>query len=51
MLISQDADFLVLHAGIAYAAQGTAIGRMVNGLLLMFDVLTPEEMIDWIEFL
>jgi hypothetical protein len=57
VLVTQDADFLVLHAsgtphaGIAYAQQGTAIRRMVNGLLLIFDVLTPEEMAGWVEFL
>lgn len=57
VLVTQDADFLALHAsgvshnGIAYARQGTPIGDMVRGLLLIFDVLTPDEMINQVEFL
>ena len=57
VLITQDADFLALHAsgvshaGIAYARQGTPIGIMVNGLLLIFDVMMPAEMVNSVEFL
>ena len=57
VLVSQDADFLALHvsgisrSGIAYARQGTPIGDMVRGLLLIFDILTPDEMINQVEFL
>ncbi|MFL5804563.1 MAG: DUF5615 family PIN-like protein [Roseiflexaceae bacterium] len=57
VLVTQDADFLALHAsgithsGIAYARQGTPIGDMVRGLLLIFDVLIPDEMLSQVEFL
>lgn len=56
-LVTQDADFLALHAsdithtGIAYARQGMPIGDMVRSLLLIFDVLIPNEMLNHIEFL
>ena len=57
VLITQDADFLALHTsgiahtGIAYARQGTSIGIIVNGLLLIFDVMALADMSNWIEFL
>jgi hypothetical protein len=57
ILVTQDADFLVLHSsglahtGIAYARQGTSIGSMVNGLMLIFDVMSLSEMASWVEFL
>ena len=56
-LVTQDADFLALHSsgiahtGIAYARQGMPIGDMVRSLLLIFDILTPDEMLNHIEFL
>lgn len=49
VMITQDSDFLVLdsqgtqHTGIVYARQGTLIGDMVRGLMLIFDVLTPDD--------
>jgi predicted nuclease of predicted toxin-antitoxin system len=57
VLLTQDADFLTLHAtgtahtGVVYARMGTSIGRIVQGTLLIFDVLTPEEMINHVEYL
>lgn len=57
VLITQDADFLALsasgvdHTGIVYGRQGTAIHRLLNGLLLIFDVLKPDDMLNHIEFL
>ncbi len=57
VLVTQDADFLALHAsgmahtGIAYARQGTSIGTMVNGILLIFDVMAQADMSNWVEFL
>ena len=57
VLFSQDADFLGLHqqglahAGLAYAPQWMSIGDLVRGLLLIHDVLTPEEMRGRVEFL
>lgn len=57
VLITQDLDFLILnaagvpHAGIAYVRQGSPIGRIVSGLLLIHGVLTPDEMVNRIEYL
>ena len=53
----QDADFLRLHAasvthsGIAYAHQQARIGDIVRGLMLIYQVLEPEDMQDHVEFL
>ena len=55
--VKSDEDFLALHntspehAGIAYAPQQTSIGEMVRGLLLIHDVLTPEEMRGRVEYI
>ena len=57
VIFTQDADFLALHAagrqyaGIAYAPQQTAIGTIVRGLMLIHDVLSPEEMVNHVEFI
>jgi hypothetical protein len=57
VVFTQDADFLALHnkgiehAGIAYAPQQTPIGEIVRGLLLIHDILTPEEMRGRLEFI
>ena len=56
VIFTQDADFLRLHAsgrphaGIVYAPQGTAVGTIVRSLMLIFDVLTPEDMPSHVEF-
>src|SRR5215208_1274732 len=56
VIFTQDADFLRLHAagrphaGIVYAPQGTAVGTIVRSLMLVFDVLTPEDMPSHVEF-
>lgn len=50
MLFTQDPDFLrlrgagVQQAGIVYARQGTPIGDIIRGLILIHQVLEPEEM-------
>lgn len=55
VIFNQDADFLRLqaadihHAGIVYAHQQTSIGEIIRGLMLIVDVLTPNEMIDRVE--
>jgi len=55
--VSQDADFLRLHdadishSGIAYAPQHTPVGVMVRGLMLIYDVLNPDDMRNHVEFL
>jgi hypothetical protein len=56
--VTHDADFLRLHAdgvthtGIAYCQQRTApIGELLRQLVLIYDLLSPEEMASKIEFL
>jgi hypothetical protein len=57
VIFTQDEDFLALaanrlpHAGIAYARQGTPIRELIQGLTLIAQVLTAEEMVGRIEFL
>lgn len=57
VVFSQDRDFLrlaasgVLHAGVVYAPQGTGIGTIVSGLLLIHNVLSAEEMVGHVEYL
>ena len=57
VIFTQDRDFLRLaamdtpHAGIAYAPQGAPIGTIVSGLLLIYNVLSAEEMTDNIEYI
>lgn len=57
VIFTQDDDFLALaaaglhHAGIVYAPQGTSIGQIIRGLMLIHQVLEPEEMEDHVEFL
>jgi Domain of unknown function (DUF5615) len=58
VLVTHDADFLRLHAdgathaGIAYCQQWTvSIGEMLRYLVLIYDLLSPEEMAGRIEFL
>lgn len=55
MVFTQDADFLRLHAegvphaGIVYARQGTSVGDVIRGLMLIRQVLTAEEMAGHVE--
>lgn len=57
VIFTQDADFLRLHTagrqhtGIVYAPQRTAVGTIVGGLMLICDVLNPQDMIGHVEFL
>lgn len=57
VLFTQDADFLRLHAegvvhtGIVYAHQQTPIGHIISGLVLIYQILEPEDMQNHIEFL
>lgn len=56
VIFTQDADFLRLHAagiehaGIAYAPQQTPVGPLVRGLVLIYQVLEPEDMRNHVEF-
>jgi hypothetical protein len=55
-LFTQDDDFLALaaistaHAGIAYAPQGTSIGLLVRGLMLITEIYDAEEIVGRVEF-
>lgn len=57
VVFTQDADFLRLHAagiahrGIVYAPQHTPMPHILRSLMLIHDVLTPEDMIRHVEFL
>ena len=57
VLITQDTDFLrlhtqgVSHSGMAFFRQGETIGDILRMLVLLFDVLTAEEIAGRVEFL
>jgi predicted nuclease of predicted toxin-antitoxin system len=58
VIFTQDEDFLAIHAagiahpGIAYCHQGSrSLGEILRGLVLIWEVYDPEEMVDRIEFL
>ena len=57
IIFTQDADFLRLHArgarhaGIVFAAQGASIGKIVSALALIAQVFSPDELINWVEYL
>lgn len=57
VIFSQDDDFLRLHArgfdhsGIIYAHPQTPIGDIIHGLMLIYQVLTTDEMQNHVEFL
>jgi hypothetical protein len=56
-LFTQDENFLALHglgvthAGIAYAPQGTSIGHIIRGLMLIYQVLDADDMKGHVEYL
>jgi predicted nuclease of predicted toxin-antitoxin system len=58
VIFTQDTDFLRLaqsftnHAGIAYCSQqNRSIGQIIQGLVLMWEILEAEEVCNHIEFL
>ena len=57
VIVTQDKDFLrmdaqgVDHAGIVYAPQGCPIGSMVQGLVLIAQVIEAEEMRGRVEYI
>jgi hypothetical protein len=57
VIVTQDADFLRLHAsgmahhGIAFAPQQTPVPYLLRMLMLIHDVLSPDDMIQHVEFL
>jgi uncharacterized protein with PIN domain len=57
VVVTQDADFLRLHAsslphrGIVYAHQQTPVSYLLRSLMLLYDVLSPDDMMNHVEFL
>ncbi|MEC4813883.1 MAG: DUF5615 family PIN-like protein [Scytonema sp. PMC 1069.18] len=58
VLFTQDDDFLRIasrtnnHPGIAYCKQGTrSVGQMIESLVLIYEVYTPQEMVGRVEYL
>lgn len=57
VVFTHDKDFLRLaaaeveHAGIVYASRPLSIGQVVQGLLLVYQVLGPEDMRGHVEYL
>jgi predicted nuclease of predicted toxin-antitoxin system len=58
VLFTQDRDFLRLHAaglphaGMAYCGKDTkSIGEIIQGLVLIWEILEPEEMVKNVEYL
>lgn len=57
MLITMDSDFLILvsqrvtHAGIAYVSPTRSIGELIGSVMLLYDVLTPDDVKNHVEFL
>lgn len=57
VVFTQDADFLRLHAsgtphqGIVYAHQQTPASHILRSLMLLHDVLSPDDMVRHVEFL
>lgn len=58
MIFTQDEDFLAIHAagiphpGIAYCHQGSrSLGEIIRGLVLIWEIYDPQEMVDRVEFL
>jgi len=57
VIFTQDDDLLRLHAmgighaGIAYVHQRTTIGDIIRGLMLIYQVLEPNDMQNHVEFL
>jgi predicted nuclease of predicted toxin-antitoxin system len=57
VIFTQDADFLRLasqgqpHAGIVYTSQTTPVGKVIFGLMLIYQLLDTEDMENQIEFI
>lgn len=57
IIFTQDEDFLRLHkvvahhSGIAYARQHTPIGSIIRSLILIYSILSAEEMQNRVEYL
>ncbi len=57
VLVTLDADFTRLHAsgtqhcGIAYAPRNSAVGHVLRALVLIYQVLDSDDMINRLEFI
>ena len=57
VIFTQDTDFLrlhksgVAHRGIIYTHRSTPIGKIIQGLILIYQVLSEEEMENHVEYL
>jgi predicted nuclease of predicted toxin-antitoxin system len=56
VIFTQDEDFLGLHwemkhSGIAYCHRETPMRRIIEGLVLIYEAMTEEEMENHVEFL
>ena len=57
MIVTKDHDFLQLHAagvshmGIAFVQADTSVGKIIRGLVLIYQLLDADEMRDHLEFL
>lgn len=57
VIVTRDNDFLVLHAqavphsGIVFATRPLSIGELINGLLLIHEILELKDMANHVEFL
>ena len=57
VVVTMDSDYLVLaaegvpNAGISYANRKRTVGELLAALMLLRDVLTPEEMVNHVEYL
>lgn len=58
VLLTQDSDFLRIanqnfqHSGIVYYQPGTrSIGEIIRAVILIYEVLTPEEMYGSVEYI
>lgn len=57
VLFTQDDDFLRLHAmggvhaGLVYTRQRTPVGETIRGLMLIHELMTPEEMRGHVEYI
>lgn len=56
VIATSDTDFLRLaarssHPGIVYCGRVVEVGRVVRGLVLIYEVLTPDEISNRVEFI
>ena len=57
VIFTHDEDFLKLHAtgyqhkGIVYIHQHTSVGEIIRGLVLVFQILEPADLVNQVEYL